>query len=137
MSCGMSSRASSRSTKSPRAEVLPALIVANRLIASGLPQGFKGAIKCFNCHSGEPEDGMNFSRAFVTHLRKRGYAQCIVYGYIGALDSYPGANKWSGYEHGHTYATQDHLGVSGAKFTEVLGRASKNRVVAEPYPDDL
>ena len=74
----------------------------------------------------------------MTHLHKRGYTKCTVYGYIGTLDSYPGTTDWNDENPGkdpnkmHTYATQDY-DFEGSRFTKVLGRASKNRVVATPY----
>ena len=84
-----------------------------------------------------PKRKLNFSRAFVTHLHKRGYAESAVRLHR-ALDSFPGATDWK--QHGgeptkmHKYSTQDDF-TGENRQTTVLGRASKNRVVAKPYAD--
>lgn len=83
--------------------------VFRRMRASGLQPGFAGAIKCYNCHSAEAEDGeTSFAQAMLNELRGAGYDSCTVYGYRGALSSF-------------------HDG-SGHKTSTAGGRASANRV---------
>jgi hypothetical protein len=126
--------------------VLDADQVVARLIASGLLPAFAGKIKCYNCHSALPPEGRNFSRTLVTKLRKEGYNACTVFGYTGALDSFPGANAG---EYKETIKTMDeddattlHKHVVPPRSNDPLnrkidsfGRASKNRREAIPYEE--
>jgi hypothetical protein len=80
--------------------------VADRLTEAGLVAGFKGQIKCYNCHSAEGNP--NFATEMAAALTAKGVTSCGVLGYTGALSSmYDGAHKSS---------------TDG-------GRASENRVV--------
>lgn len=59
--------------------------VANRLTHSGLRRTFRGAIKCYNCHSAESKLG--FALNFAQAMYAKGYEACSVYGYRGQLSS--------------------------------------------------
>jgi hypothetical protein len=67
--------------------------VADRLFDSGLPTGFAGKIKCYNCHSGEGGDN-SFLALFSKYMyNTKGYKSCQYIGYEGALDSMAGQSR--------------------------------------------
>jgi hypothetical protein len=106
-------------------------VVCDRLIASGLPKTFKGAVKCFICHSAEdgkvgtdPEViGPPFARSVADYMFSKGYKSCSFYGYLGAIDSF----VKEGSEGTHKYARA----TVGGKQVE-LGRGSDARVQFHP-----
>ena len=106
-------------------------VVADRLIASGLPKTFSGKIKLFNCHSAEsgapgsdPECvGPPFARQVADELYSRGYKHCTYFGYVGSIDSF----AKDGSEGKHHYIRKNVLG----KQTEVA-RASDGRIQFHP-----
>lgn len=90
---------------------LSASEVVARLKESGLNAGFDGAIKCYNCHSGEAGEGeTSFAQAVRQALNDSGITKCKVYGYKGKLSS--------------TYDS-----ATGHKTSTAGGRASENRVL--------
>ncbi len=98
--------------KNPKYSI-KAEVVVDRLIKSGLQSRFKGAIKCYNCHSAEADVvGTSFAKAMRDALNDRQYKACRVYGYKGALSS------WQDFETGHKSSTAG-------------GRASSQRVLIE------
>jgi hypothetical protein len=106
-------------------------VVADRLIASGLPKAFSGKIKLFNCHSAEsgapgsdPECvGPPFARQVADELYSRGYKHCTFFGYVGSIDSF----AKDGSDGKHHYIRKTVLG----KQTEVA-RASDGRIQFRP-----
>ncbi len=100
--------------------------VANRLKQSGLSKAFAGAIICYCCHSAEsgkvgtdPEilDGRPFARLFADHMRSMLYRSCSIYGYLGAVDSFPKDGPA-----GKNYYAR---GQWGSELQAVLGKASQ------------
>ncbi|MEM9059126.1 MAG: hypothetical protein AAGD13_01580 [Pseudomonadota bacterium] len=63
--------------------------VAKRILDSGLPKSFSGAVVCYNCHSAESgPKGDPFAKRLGKALRDLGYKNCKVFGFLGAIDSY-------------------------------------------------
>lgn len=78
------------------AERISYVELVERLIRSGLRREFRGAIKCYNCHSAEPPDrtspdteqgNVPFAQMVADELYRRGYKLCKFYGYNGSIDS--------------------------------------------------
>ena len=73
--------------------------VARRLHVSGLPEYFKGKIKCWICHNGEakPSDAGDrpaFAQELINNLYYHPewgtpHRTCKVFGYVGMVGSYP------------------------------------------------
>ena len=80
--------------------------VVSRLTASGLQTGFKGKIKCYNCHSAETSlKSASFAQVFADAMWLAGYKQCTYWGYLGMLTSFyetrsndPRLHKYAGYK---------------------------------------
>ncbi len=94
------------------ASCLKADEVVRRIARMGLPVGFRGAVKCYNCHSAEGDP--SFAQTFADAMYDKGYTKCTFYGYKGALDSF-------------------HQAADGRKHSTHDGkRASENRYVITP-----
>lgn len=95
--------------------------VADRLISHGLKKTWSGAIKLWNCHSGECTLGMqSFAAKFAQHMRfKKNYHLISYVGYRGALDSYP--SDEAGHKYKHKYSTSPLTGKEvKSKWMKVL-----------------
>jgi hypothetical protein len=71
---------------------LDANVAANRLIATGLNKKFTGKLKCYNCWSATG-GFFSFAQQFADSMYDKGYRSCTFFGYLGALDSWAGANE--------------------------------------------
>src|SRR5262249_2645478 len=69
--------------------------VCDRLIESGLPSTFAGAIKFWNCNSGyagidiEGNRHTPFAKRCADYLREQGYLSCHFFGYEAELNAEP------------------------------------------------